>query len=389
MTKTITVLGSTGSVGQNTLDLINSAAGDFKVRVLTAQSNFKRLAEQAISCDAQQVVIGDEQYYDDLCALLTGHDIAVSAGRKAIIDAAAEPADLIMCAIVGFAGLEPLFKAIKQGTSVAIANKEPLVAAGPQFMRAVKEYGTTVLPVDSEHNGVFQGFETQNKDMISSIVLTASGGPFRDKARTEIGAVTPEQAIAHPNWSMGAKISVDSATMMNKALEIIEAHYLFEMPAAQIKVLMHPQSIVHAMVEYKDGSILSHMGAPDMRTPIASALAWPNRMETSGQKLDLQTLSELTFKTVDQERFPSIRIAYECLARGQAACIAMNAANEIAVDLFLNKQIAFLDIDKSVDHIVQHVDDIKIANLDDVIAFDQEVRKLTKDYIQTNITKAA
>jgi len=389
MTKTITVLGSTGSVGQNTLDLINSAAGDFKVRVLTAQSNFKRLAEQAISCDAQQVVIGDEQYYDDLCALLTGHDIAVSAGRKAIIDAAAEPADLIMCAIVGFAGLEPLFEAIKQGTSVAIANKEPLVAAGPQFMRAVKEYGTTVLPVDSEHNGVFQGFETQNKDMISSIVLTASGGPFRDKARTEIGAVTPEQAIAHPNWSMGAKISVDSATMMNKALEIIEAHYLFEMPAAQIKVLMHPQSIVHAMVEYKDGSILSHMGAPDMRTPIASALAWPNRMETSGQKLDLQTLSELTFKTVDQERFPSIRIAYECLARGQAACIAMNAANEIAVDLFLNKQIAFLDIDKSVDHIVQHVDDIKIANLDDVIAFDQEVRKLTKDYIQTNITKAA
>ena len=380
--KTISVLGATGSVGESTIDLILSAPEQFSVECLTAESNYKKLAAQAIAVKAKHAVIADEQYYDDLKAALSGHNIEVTAGRQAIIDAARIEADMIIGAIVGFAGLEPLIVALEHGKSVAIANKEPLVAAGPLFMDKARACGTTILPVDSEHNGVFQIFDEANKAAISRIVLTASGGPFRTWDAADMDAVTPQQAVAHPNWSMGAKISVDSATLMNKALEVIEACILFDMPPEQVEVLVHPQSIVHAMVEYNDGSILTHMGAPDMRTPIAHVLAWPDRMKTSGKTLDLSALQTLDFEQVDHAKFPAVQQAYDCLKRGQAACVTFNAANEVAVAAFLAEEISFTDIYKTVDHMVKEVEDRNIENLDALIAFNDEIRQKTRNFLE-------
>lgn len=384
--KTVSILGSTGSVGRSTVGLIQSQPNMFDVRALTAQTNVDLLAEQAKMLKAKHAVIGDESLYQTLKDRLAGTDIEVAAGRQALIDAAGMDADWIMAAIVGMAGLEPLMKAITQGKAVAIANKEPLVAAGPLVMAQAQRYGTKILPVDSEHNAIFQVFENQNKTAISRLVITASGGPFRTWAKEQMARATPEQAVAHPNWSMGAKISVDSASMMNKALEVVEAHYLFNMPAESINVVVHPQSIVHSMVEYADGSFLAQLGASDMRTPIAYALAWPARMPTSGQRLDLTQLRRLDFEPLDHDRFPAVERAFACLRAGQAACLVFNAANEVAVQAFLGKKIGFLAIHDVISDALDHFDAPRsLQALEDILLLDQTVRQHSESYILNNI----
>lgn len=370
----ISILGSTGSVGTSTIKVIQAQKEQYDVQVLTANSNVNLLAEQAKALNARHAVIADETHYDALKSALSGTNIKVSAGQAALNEAASIPSDWIMAAIVGMAGLKPLMVALEQGTTVAIANKEPLVAAGELVLKTAAHYGTTILPIDSEHNAVFQVFEKDNKAAIERIILTASGGPFRTKPRDELRDVTPDQALAHPNWSMGHKISIDSATMMNKALEIIEAHYLFNLPAGQIDVLVHPQSVIHSMVEYQDGSILAQMGAADMCTPITNALGWPKRLKTPGQRLDFKTINRFDFEAVDDQRFPAIQTAYDCLKSGQAACIAMNAANEVAVAAFLNHKIAFLDIHSTVLEVLTFNRPSTLSSLDDIVAFDNFVR---------------
>lgn len=379
--KTISILGSTGSIGRSTVDLVQHHRDRYQVNVLTAQSNVALLVEQAKNLKAGKAVIGDESLYAELKGSLSGTGIECAAGRQAIIDGAGDPADWIMAGIVGMAGLEPIMAAIGQGTCVAIANKEPLVAAGPLVIRAARKYGTTLLPVDSEHNAVFQVFENENRAGIERIVLTASGGPFRAWTKEQMEAATPEQAVAHPNWSMGAKISIDSASLMNKALEVIEASYLFDMPPDKIDVLVHPQSIVHSMVEYADGSFLAQLGAPDMRTPIANALGWPERISTSGLRLDLKTLKRLDFEPLDHGRFPAVNMAYDCLNSGAGACITFNAANEVAVQAFLDRKIGFLDIVRTVQAMLDAVQYPSLTGLEDITAFDQSVRVAAKSYI--------
>ncbi len=382
--KTVSILGSTGSIGRSTVDLLQLHRDQYSVNVLTAQSNVALLAEQAVALNAKLAVIGDENLYEDLKNRLSGTGIECASGRMAIIDGARRPADWIMAAIVGMAGLEPILAAIKQGKCVAIANKEPLVAAGPLVIAAARAAGATLLPVDSEHNAIFQVFENDNRAGIERIVLTASGGPFRQWSLAQMEAATPQQAVTHPNWSMGAKISVDSASMMNKALEVIEARYLFDLPPEQIDVLVHPQSVIHSMVEYADGSFLAQLGAPDMRTPIANALGWPNRIATSGLRLDLTALKRLDFEPLDGERFPSVGLAYQCLGAGQAACLTFNAANEIAVQAFLDGKIGFLDIVRTVSVILDRIQKVDLSGLADILSLDQSVRRSTADYIQSN-----
>lgn len=385
--KKVTILGVTGSVGQSTADVILSAPERFDVQVVTANTNAEMLAAQAVKLKAKEAVIADESKLNILKSKLQGTGIKVSAGAQAIEDAAAKPADFVLAAIVGVAGLEPIMKAIEQGACVGIANKEPLVAAGPLVMAAAKKHGATLLPIDSEHNAVFQVFDFERPEGIEKITLTASGGPFLRWSREEMARATPEQAIAHPNWSMGKKISVDSATMMNKALEVIEAHYLFNMPPEKIEVLVHPQSVVHSLVHYRDGSVLAQMGASDMRTPIAHALAWPERMDTPGQKLDLARIGNLSFEAPDTERFPALRAAYECLESGPSACVALNAANEVAVEAFLTKSIGFLDIMVCIDHILHKTKGAKLDSIDGVIEYDRAIRAETKAFISGGLTK--
>jgi len=332
-------------------------------------------------------VIADESLKAALSALLSHTDIAVKSGQKAIEQAASEDVDLIMAAIMGFAGLRPIIKAIESGTNIAIANKEPLVAAGEMIMNLAKKTGAKILPVDSEHNAIFQVFENENRGAIDKITITASGGPFLNWSHEDIASATPEQAVNHPNWDMGAKISVDSASMMNKALEVIEAHYLFSMPPDQIDVIIHPQSVIHSMVSYTDGTTLAQMGASDMKTPIAYALGWPERMHKGGDKLDLKALSSLTFQPPNLDQFPALKLAYDCLEKGQGACITLNAANEIAVAAFLNNEISFSDIVKCVDFALEHHEQnlmtIAPKTVEDIEKLDNTIRHITLDYIQS------
>ncbi len=384
--KKITILGVTGSIGQSTMDVILSAPEMFDVQAISAHRNVRRLAEAAIKLQAKQAIIADETQESALQNLLESHNIEVLTGAKAIEEAARTPVDLLMAAIMGFAGLRPILRALEQGTNVAIANKEPLVAAGALIMETARKNNAKIIPVDSEHNAIFQVLEEHNRPAIDKIILTASGGPFLNWSAEDIAAATPEQAIAHPNWTMGKKISVDSATMMNKALEVIEAVHLFNMPPDMIGVLIHPQSTIHSMVSYIDGSILSQMGASDMRTPIAYALAWPQRMDSAGNKLDLKTLSELTFQQPDFEKFPALSYAYKCIKLGQGACIALNAANEVAVDLFLNGKIGFSDIMKSVvyavDEFYPEISTITLKTVEDIEELDNTVRQAVERYNQ-------
>ncbi len=373
--KTISILGSTGSIGTSTIDLIAANPDAFKVRALTAGKNAALLIEQSLKLSPEFVVIQDETKFETVKAALAHTSIKVGAGRTAILEAAELETDLCMAAIVGIAGLEPVLRSIPNTKALTIANKEPLVAAGELVLNEAKKHNTKILPVDSEHNAIFQVFENQNRDQIKKIILTASGGPFRTWSKDQMNTATPEQAIAHPNWTMGAKISVDSASMMNKALEIIEAHYLFDMPADQIDVLIHPQSIIHSMVEYMDGSVLAQLGAPDMRTPIAYALAYPHRMSTTGKTLDWKSLSKLEFEQPDTVRFPAISMAYDALKAGQAACIGFNAANEIAVEKFLKREIAFGDIMPIVERGLSFAQGKTISSLEEIIALDLETRQ--------------
>ncbi|PZP56403.1 MAG: 1-deoxy-D-xylulose-5-phosphate reductoisomerase [Micavibrio aeruginosavorus] len=379
--KTITVLGSTGSIGKSTLDLLKFHSDKFEVVALTANKNADLLIEQALQFNPKLVAIGDESLFQQVKSALSAHGVKVIAGEEGILEAASMPVDISIAAIVGMGGLRPLMASLGNAKTIAIANKEPLVSAGNLFLEAARQQQTKILPLDSEHNAIYQVFENKNRQEISNLILTASGGPFREWTAEQISNATPEQAVAHPNWSMGAKISVDSASMMNKGLEIIEAYHLFRMPSDKIKVIIHPQSIIHSMVEYTDGSVLAQLGAPDMRTPIAYALAWPERMETSGSKLDLAKLKTLEFETPDLIRFPCLQLAYEALESGAAACIALNASNEILVEAFLERKISFSSIPKIISSILPTSHTGGFETITDILSYDSEVRKQTRAFL--------
>ncbi len=385
--KHVSLFGATGSVGQGCADVIAAHPDLFSVHTVTANTDCAKLAAVAKRLNAKCAVIANERYADELRTLLAGTDIRVTAGQSALLDAASEPVDLHVAAIVGAAGLEPLIAALGSAKSVAIANKEPLVAAGRLVVDKARVSGCKILPLDSEHNAIFQVLEQSNHGAIDKIILTASGGPFRDATLETMAAATPKEALAHPNWTMGAKISIDSATMMNKALEIIEAHHLFQLPANQIDVIVHPQSIVHSMVAYQDGSVLAQMGAADMRTPITYCLGWPDRIATPGQKLDIRALSSLTFVPVEDRRFPAINLAYAALESGQGTCIAFNAANEVAVEAFLNGKIGFLAIVETVEKMIQKTNRLDGASLADILAYDKEIRTKTTELILNHSTQ--
>lgn len=380
--KTVTILGSTGSIGRNTVDLIKGHPEKFQVRALTAYRNVALLAAQAEELGAEYAVIGDETLYPELKQALSSSAVRAAAGKQAVCEAAEMDSDWTMAAIVGAAGVMPTLKALLRGKTVALANKESIVCAGKFIMDAVRKSGAVLLPVDSEHNAIFQVFDKDQKDGIRRIILTASGGPFLRKSRSELDAITPEEAVRHPNWSMGAKISVDSATMMNKSLEIIEASYLFNLKSEYIDVVIHPQSIVHSMVEYVDGSILAQMGAPDMRTPIAYTMAWPQRIRTTGDLLNLGNKINFSFEPIDTIRFPAVELARGVLRAGPAASAVFNAANEAVVQAFLNRRIRFSSIENIVEQVLQTIEFPTISGIDDIFALDAQARRLAEDVIQ-------
>ncbi|MBH89461.1 MAG: 1-deoxy-D-xylulose-5-phosphate reductoisomerase [Magnetovibrio sp.] len=379
--RSISILGSTGSVGVNTVNLVELTPERFSVKALSANRNVFLLAEQARKLRAEIAVIADESCYRDLKKELSGHNVEVAAGRQAVIEAAMFPSDWVMSAIVGTAGLEPTFRAVERGAIIGLANKECLVSAGKVMTNEVKNQGATIIPVDSEHSAIFQVFDFENVDKINRIILTASGGPFRKKSLKEMATMTPEQAIAHPNWDMGVKVSVDSATMMNKGLELIEAYHLFPVGEEKIEILVHPQSVVHSLVDYVDGSVLAQMGTPDMRTPISYALGWPQRLETPAQVLNLQKIGNLSFEDPDEVRFPALRLAREALKIGGNAPTTLNAANEIAVEGFLNKKINFIEITTVVENTLENTPYCELITLDDVLDADCIARKIAKTLI--------
>ncbi len=377
----VTILGSTGSVGCQTIDLISRAPEKYEVVALTAKSIVVKLVEQAKLLHPEIVVIADEAQYQVLKEALSGTNIAVAAGAAAVAEAAAADAGWVMSAIVGAAGLPGTVAAAKRGATIAFANKETLVCAGPLMMKLVSEAGAQLLPVDSEHNAIWQVFDFEHRETISRLIITASGGPFRTATREEMAKATPEKAVKHPVWNMGAKISIDSATLMNKALEVIEAHFLFQMPSEKIDVLVHPQSVIHSMVEYEDGSVLAQMGTPDMRTPIGYTLAWPERMATPAAKLDLAKLGQLTFEAPDPEKFPALHFAREAMKKGGTAPAILNAANEIAVQAFLDKRIGFLDIERINEATLNGVKFAPLTDLDMLYDVDQAARRFAEEKI--------
>ena len=376
----ITILGSTGSIGRSTIDLIMRNRDRFSVEALTANKNAALLAEQARALGARFAAVADPSDYAPLKEALAGTGIAVACGPEALIEAADRPADLVMAGIVGAAGLAPTLTAIRRGRIVALANKEALVCAGSLFLREVKRYGATLLPVDSEHNAIWQCFDFDRVAAIESITLTASGGPFREYTIEQMRGVTPEQAVAHPTWNMGAKISIDSATLMNKGLEVIEAHHLFQLPSAQIGVVVHPQSIVHGFVTYNDGSVLAHLGSPDMRTPISYVLGWPDRTATPTNRLDLAAVGRLTFEPPDEERFPALRLARAALVEGGCSATVLNAANETAVYAFMEGRIGFLDIAATVEETLAALPGRRLDSLDDVYDVDRQAREIAAGF---------
>jgi 1-deoxy-D-xylulose-5-phosphate reductoisomerase len=380
----ISVLGATGSVGCSTLDLIERDRAAYEIVALTAHAKVDALIEQALRLRPEVAVIAREDLYEPLREGLAGTGIEAAAGEAALIEAASRPADWVMAAIVGAAGLHPTLAAVEQGAHVALANKECLVCAGDFFLQAVARSGATLLPVDSEHNAIFQVLEADALDRVDKIVLTASGGPFRTASLEEMRRATPAQAVAHPQWDMGAKISVDSATMMNKGLELIEAHHLFPVGEARIDILVHPQSIIHSMVAYADGSVLAQLGTPDMRIPIANTLAWPARMQTPAARLDLAQIGKLTFEAPDLKRFPALTLARNALQSGGAAPTILNAANEVAVAAFLAGKLGFLDIVQLVERLMDELAGGVAApdTLEGVMEIDRFVRQKAAERVQ-------
>lgn len=380
--KSVTILGATGSVGLSTLDLMARHPDRFRLDAVTANSSAGDLAAIAIRHGARRAVVADPEAYGDLKKALSGTGIEAAAGRQALDEIAGSGSDFVMAAIVGSAGLSPTLSAVRAGSDVGLANKECLVCAGDIVMAEVERHGGALLPVDSEHNAIFQVFDTDRASAVDRIILTASGGPFRDWTSEAMRDASPEQAVAHPNWSMGAKISVDSASMMNKGLEMIEAWHLFPVRPDQIDVLVHPQSVIHSMVEYVDGSTLAQLGSPDMRTPIASCLAWPERIAAPSPKLDLAALGQLTFEAPDTERFPALRLARHCLEAGSEAATVLNAANEIAVAAFLAGRIGFLQIAAIVEECLESVNRNPTSSLQDVEQLDSEARAAARAMIE-------
>ena len=383
MTRSISILGATGSVGASTLDLIRRNREAWRVVALTANCSAAELAKLAREFGAEIAVVGDEGCLADLGEAVSGTGIETAGGAQALCEAASRPVDLTVAAIVGCAGLAPVMAAIEQGGTIALANKEALVSAGEVMTRAVARHGATLLPVDSEHNAIFQCLQGNAIEDVARITLTASGGPFRTWTQEQLDAATPEQAVAHPNWDMGAKISVDSATMMNKGLEYIEAHHLFPVGLERLRIVVHPQSVIHSMVEYRDGSTLAQLGPSDMRVPIASCLAWPQRMDTPLEPLDLTAIGELSFFAPDEQRFPATRLAREAVEAGGAAPAVLNAANEIAVAAFLAGHIPFTRIALSVEAILQQSNlPPAPATLDDVLDVDQAARARARELLE-------
>ena len=386
----ITILGSTGSIGVNTLDLLDFAGqrgeAEIEIEALTANANVALLAEQAKKFRPRFVAIGDASLKGDLQDALAGEDIEIGAGAEAVEAAGARDADWVMAAIVGAAGLKPTLQAAERGADIALANKECLVCAGDVVKAAIDKAGGKLLPVDSEHNAIFQVYDFERPNRISRLILTASGGPFRTWEKSAMAAATPEQAVAHPNWSMGAKISVDSATMMNKGLELIEAAHIFPTPHDQIEILVHPQSVIHSMVEYVDGSVLAQLGTPDMRTPIASTLAWPDRTPSPSEKLDFAKVAQLNFEAPDLDRFPALRLAREAVNKGGVFPASLNAANEIAVAAFLQGGLKFLDIAGVCEDVLQATDKQNgppvLETLEDAVAADMEARALANAFVE-------
>jgi 1-deoxy-D-xylulose-5-phosphate reductoisomerase len=378
----LTILGSTGSVGCNTLAIIADNPEAYNVVALTAYRNVELLARQARATNAEIAVIGDDSLLGDLRALLSDTEIEVASGESAVEEAASRPVEWVMAGIVGAAGLRPTLAAVRQGAVIALANKECLVCAGDIMLQEVAKHGAVLLPADSEHNAIFQVFDFDSPETVARIILTASGGPFLKSSLEHMARATPAEAVAHPNWDMGAKISVDSATMMNKGLEIIEAHRLFPVAPDQIDVLVHPQSVIHSLVAYRDGSTLAQLGPPDMRTPISYTLGWPERIETKAAQLDLATIGNLTFQEPDPVRFPALRLAREALETGGSLPTVLNAANEIAVAAFLDERIGFLRISEIVEETMQRVAGGKIDSLEAITTFDGEARRLALEILE-------
>ena len=389
MKRRVTILGSTGSIGCNTVELLAADRDAYAVEALVALRNAQRLAEQAKSLGARFAVIADESQYGALKEALAGTGIETGSGSEAVVEAARRPADWVMAAIVGAAGLAPTLAAVRRGACVALANKEVLVCAGDLVTAEAKQHEATLLPVDSEHNAIFQCFDVKQRGAIEKIVLTASGGPFRTASIEQMASATPAQAVKHPNWSMGAKISVDSATMMNKGLEVIEAHHLFDLESDRLDVVVHPQSVVHGLVYYSDGSVLAQLGSPDMRTPIANALGWPDRIPAPSPRLDLAKLAKLTFEAPEPERFPALRLARAALIAGGGAPTVLNAANEVAVAAFLDERIGFLDIAATVERTLDRLAGRRIGSLDDVYALDREARAAARSLIGEDTRRVA
>jgi 1-deoxy-D-xylulose-5-phosphate reductoisomerase len=388
----VTLLGATGSIGASTIDLLQAQRDRFRIEAVTAQRKALPLAALARDLNAKFAVVADPAGYRELADALSGTGIEAAAGPEAVVEAARRPADWVMAAITGAAGLRPALAAVERGATVALANKECLVCAGTLFMRRAVETGTTLLPVDSEHNAIFQALAAGRREEVSRIVLTASGGPFRTATLAEMRAATVHQALKHPNWSMGAKITIDSATMMNKGLELIEAHYLFGYGSSQIDIIVHPQSIVHGIVEYCDGSMIAQVGPHDMRVPIANCLAWPERMPAAA-RLDFKQMAALTFEAPDPVRFPSIRLAREAMEAKNGAPTVLNAANEIAVQAFIDGQLGFTGIPALVEMTLDSAKGRGIMrepiDVDDAIAIDQSTRELAQSLLPAIALKAS
>jgi 1-deoxy-D-xylulose-5-phosphate reductoisomerase len=389
--RVVTVLGATGSIGASTMDLLRRSRDRFRVEALTAHSNVAALAELAKEFNVRFAAVAEESRYDELKAALAGTGIAVGAGESAMIEAAQRPANWVMAAMSGAAGLKPAIAAAERGVTVALANKECLVCAGEVFMRQAEKSGACVLPVDSEHNALFQAMGAGRREDLTKVILTASGGPFRTWTREQIENATIEQALKHPNWSMGRKITIDSASMFNKGLEIIEAYHLFDLEVDQIEVLVHPQSIIHGLVEFSDCSVIAQMGAPDMRTPIAHCLAWPERIDGPAKKLDLAAIGQLTFEAPDPVRFPSLRLVQEALRAGGAMPTVFNAANEVAVDAFLNGKIGFGGIARLVEATMNAAARTNALpkSADDALSIDHSSRNRARDLLPQIAAKAS
>ncbi|MGI9487971.1 MAG: 1-deoxy-D-xylulose-5-phosphate reductoisomerase [Geminicoccaceae bacterium] len=384
--RSVTVLGATGSVGKSTLDLIAADPDRYRVEALTANSRAEDLAALAKQHHAKLAVVVDPSAYGDLKRALAGSDVEAAAGQDGLIRAAALPSDWVMAAIVGAAGLPATLEAVRRGAMVALATKECLVSAGSLFMDEVQRSKATLLPVDSEHNAIFQALSGASISSVERLVLTASGGPFRKTPAEVMKEATPALALDHPNWQMGAKITIDSATMMNKGLELIEAHHLFGVSEDRIDILVHPQSIIHSMVSFTDGSVLAQLGSPDMRIPIAHALGWPERLVTGSPRLDLADIGKMTFEQPDPVRFPPLRLAREALREGDSAPNILNASNEVAVAAFLDERIGFSDIAAIVEATLEAMPTRSLDNLDTVFAVDDEARRRSADLVAQRST---